>query len=448
MSVCPLDFRYGRAPMRDIFTEDARLRKLLEVEAALARAHARAGNIDKADAEAISKVASSGAVTVERVAAIEAEIRHDVMAVVRALTEQCGPAGRFVHLGATSNDIIDTAGALQVKEALTVLTGALEELADVLADLAERHAATPMVGRTHGQWAVPTTFGLKAAVFAAEVLRHLERLDALRERVCVGKMMGAVGTGAGLGPKALQVQAYVMMDLGLAAPMATTQVVQRDRLVELACALGNIVTSMEKFATEVRNLQRPEIGEVAEAFDEEKQVGSSTMAHKRNPIVAEKICGLARVARGFVVPMFESAVLWHERDLTNSSAERFIVPHMLILADEVVRSGSEVFRGLEVRPDAMARNLDAARGQVAAEPVMLALVDRGMGRQEAHELVRRCSMAAGAGAAAFAAALVAEPEVSSRLGAPEIQALLDPANYTGSAEQIVRNVVQAVRARQ
>lgn len=433
--------------MRDIFSEDARLRKLLEVEAALARAHARAGNIDKADGEAISKAAAGGAVTVERVNALEVEIKHDIMAVVRALTEQCGPAGKYVHLGATSNDIIDTAGALQMKEALTVLTEALENLAQALADLAERHAATPMVGRTHGQWAVPTTFGLKVGVFAAEAVRHLERVESIRERVCVGKMMGAVGTGAGLGPKALQVQAYVMMDLGLATPIATTQVVQRDRHVELACVLANIVTSLEKFATEVRNLQRPEIGEVAEAFDEEKQVGSSTMAHKRNPIVSEKICGLARVARGFVVPMFESAILWHERDLANSSAERFIVPHMLILADEVVRSGTEVFQGLEVRPEAMGRNLDAARGQIAAEPVMLALVDRGMGRQEAHELVRRCSLSAGLDAVAFQAALLSESEVSGRLTATELEALLDPANYMGSAEQIVRNVVRAVRAR-
>lgn len=433
--------------MRDIFTEEARLRKLLEVEGALARAHARAGNIPAADAEAISKAASGGSVTVERVAKLEGEIKHDIMAVVRALTEQCGDAGKYVHLGATSNDIIDTAGALQIKEALTVLTPALEELARVLADLAETHADTPMVGRTHGQWAVPTTFGLKMAVFAAEVLRHVERLEGLRERVCVGKMMGAVGTGAGLGPKALQVQAFVMVDLGLAAPAATTQVVQRDRHIELAAALANIVTSLEKFATEVRNLQRPEIGEVSEAFDDKKQVGSSTMAHKRNPITSEKICGLARVARGFLTPMFESAVLWHERDLANSSAERFIVPHMLILADEVVRSGSEVFAALEVRPEAMRRNLEAARGQIAAEPVMLALVDRGMGRQEAHELVRQCSMASRADADAFKRALLAEGEVSSRLGEGEIDALLDPANYTGSAGQIVRNVVQQVRAR-
>lgn len=433
--------------MRDIFTEEARLGKLLEVEAALARAHARAGTIPQADAEAIAKAASGGAVTVERVAQLESEIKHDIMAVVRALTEQCGQAGKYVHLGATSNDIIDTAGALQVKEALTVLTPALDELAKVLADLAEAHAGTPMVGRTHGQWAVPTTFGLKMAVFAAEVLRHIERLESMRERACVGKMMGAVGTGAGLGPKALRVQAYVMVDLGLAAPVATTQVVQRDRHVELASVLANIVTSLEKFATEVRNLQRPEIGEVSEAFDDSKQVGSSTMAHKRNPIASEKICGLARVARGFLTPMFESAVLWHERDLANSSAERFIVPHMLILTDEVVRSGTEVFAGLQVHRQAMARNLDAARGQIAAEPVMLALVDRGMGRQEAHELVRRCSMAAGPDAEAFKRALLGEGEVSSRLGAPEVDALLDPANYTGSAEQIVRNVVQMVRAR-
>lgn len=447
MSVCPLDFRYGRAQMREIFSEESRLRKLLEVEAALSRAHARLGTIPKADAEAIAKAASGGAVSLERVREIEAEIKHDIMAVAKALTEASGPAGRFVHLGATSNDIIDTATALQVREALTLFTGALEEFAEVLCSLAERHAKTVMVGRTHGQWAVPTTFGLKMAVFAAEVGRHLERLEEMRDRVCVGKMMGAVGTGAGLGPKALQLQAFVMMDLGLTAPTATTQVVQRDRHIELICALANVATSLEKFATEVRNLQRPEIGEVQESFDVEKQVGSSTMAHKRNPITSEKICGLARVARGFVTPMFESAVLWHERDLTNSSAERFILPHVFLLVDEIVDDGTDVFAALQVYPEAMRRNLDATKGLIMAEPAMLALVERGMGRQEAHELVRRCSMAAEEDEMTLREALLKDREAAKLLKPKDLDAILDPGRYIGSAEQIVKNVLTEVRAR-
>lgn len=447
MSVCPIDFRYGRAQMREIFSEESKLRKLLDVEAALARAHARVGTIPKADAEAITKAAGGGAVTVERVREIEAEIKHDIMAVAKALTEVSGPAGKFVHLGATSNDIIDTASALQIREGLAVLCAALDELAETLCGLAEKHAKTVMVGRTHGQWAVPTTFGLKMAVFASEVGRHMTRLDELRDRVCVGKMMGAVGTGAGLGPKALQLQAFVMMDLGLKSPTATTQVVQRDRYVELICAMANIATSLEKFATEVRNLQRPEIGEVAEAFDTEKQVGSSTMAHKRNPVMSEKICGLARVARAFVTPMFESAVLWHERDLTNSSAERFIVPHTFVLVDEVVRSGTEVFGGLSVFPQAMARNLEATRGLIMAEPAMLALVERGMGRQEAHELIRTCSMAAESRGQTLRDALAGDPAVNKLLKSSELDAILDPANYTGSAGQIVKNVLGEMRSR-
>lgn len=447
MSVCPLDFRYGRAPMREIFSEDSKLRKLLEVEAALARAHARAGTIPKADAEAITKAAQSGQVTLARVGAIEAEIKHDIMAVARALTEVAGPAGRFVHLGATSNDIIDTANGLQAREALSVMAQALEELLEVLCGLAERHARTVQVGRTHGQWAVPTTFGLKVAVFASEVQRHLKRLDEMHDRVCTGKMLGAVGTGAGLGQNALQLQAFVMMDLGLAAPTATTQILQRDRHVELVCALANIATSMEKFATEVRNLQRPEIGEVAEAFDAEKQVGSSTMAHKRNPVACEKICGLARIARSNVYPMMESAVLWHERDLTNSSAERFIMPHVFLLTDECVRSTSEVFRTLEVFPQAMRRNLAATRGLIMAEPAMLALVEKGMGRQEAHELIRRCSMAAESEGLTLKETLAGDSEVSKRLKGAELDAVLDPMNYLGSAEQIVKNVLAEARAR-
>lgn len=446
MSVCPIDFRYGRAQMRDLFSEDSKLRKLLEVEAALARAHARVGTIPQADAEAISKAAAGGAVTLDRVRQIEAEIKHDIMAVAKALTEAAGPAGRHVHLGATSNDIIDTATALQIRDGLTVLCAALEELAEVLCALAERHARTVMVGRTHGQWAIPTTFGLKMAVFASETGRHLKRIEQMRDRVCVGKMMGAVGTGAGLGPKALQLQAFVMMDLGLSAPSATTQIVQRDRYIELVCELANVATSLEKFATEVRNLQRPEIGEVAEAFDVEKQVGSSTMAHKRNPVVSEKICGLARIVRGFVTPMFESAILWHERDLTNSSAERFILPHVFVLADEVVRSGTEVFQGLSVSQEAMDRNLDATRGLIMAEPAMLALCERGMGRQEAHELLRRCSMAAEGSGQTLREALAAEPQVTKLLKPADLDRVLDPANYIGSAEQIVKNVLAEVRS--
>jgi len=210
--------------------------------------------------------------------------------------------------------------------------------------------------------------------------------------------------------------------------------------------LANIATSLEKFATEVRNLQRPEIGEVAEAFDTEKQVGSSTMAHKRNPVMSEKICGLARVARGFVTPMFESAVLWHERDLANSSAERFIVPHTFVLVDEVVRSGTEVFQGLSVFPDAMARTLAATRGFIMAEPAMLALVERGMGRQEAHELIRKCSMAAEGSGQTLRDALAGDPEVKKLIKPKDLEAIFDPANYTGSAEQIVKNVLAELRS--
>jgi len=433
--------------MREIFSEENKLRRLLEVEAALARGHARLGTIPKADAEAIGEAAGSGRVTVERVRTIEAEIKHDIMALARALTEAAGASGRFVHLGATSNDIIDTATALQIRDGLGVLSQGLGELAHVLSSLAERHAKTVMVGRTHGQWAVPTTFGLKVAVFASEVVRHLVRLDEMRDRVCVGKMMGAVGTGAGLGPRALQLQTFVMMELSLTAPVATTQVVSRDRYVELIAALANIATSMEKFATEVRNLQRPEIGEVAEAFDAEKQVGSSTMAHKRNPIVSEKVCGLARIARANIVPMLESAVLWHERDLSNSSAERFILPHTFLLTDECVRSTTEVFSTLEVFPQAMARNLEATRGLIMAEPAMLALVERGMGRQEAHEVVRRCSMGAEERGVTLKEALLGEPHVSRLLTAGDLEGILNPAGYIGSAEQIVKNVLAEVRAR-
>ena len=280
LAVCPLEYRYGSNEMREIFSEEGKLQRMLLVEAALAAAQASVGMIPVDAAAAISEAASSGRVTSERVTEIEVETRHDVMSVVRALAEQAGDGGAYVHLGATSNDIIDTANALQMKEAWPHIVAGCRDLRDELGRLAGEHRSTIQVGRTHGQWAVPTTFGLKMAVYAVEMERHLQRLREAAPRVLVGKFLGAVGTGAAMGPHALEVQKRVMEKLGLGTPLVTLQTTQRDRHAELACLLGNIAASVEKFATEVRNLQRSELAEVQEAFDATKQVGSSTMAHR------------------------------------------------------------------------------------------------------------------------------------------------------------------------
>lgn len=440
--LCPIDFRYGRPAMKGLFTEEARLQRLLEVEAALARAHAKAGNIPAEAAREIASKATTKSVSVDRVLEIEKETRHDVMAVVIALTEKCaGDAGKYVHLGATSNDISDTATALQLRDAIRVLDGGLRDLRKALADLAKKHRNTVMLGRTHGQAAVPMTFGLKIAVFASEVDRHVVRLQEAAARVVVGKMSGAVGTGAALGPKAGEIERAVMEDLGVGVEEAATQIVGRDRYAEFVAVLANLSTSLDKFCTEVRNLQRTEIGEVAEAFDAKGQIGSSTMAQKENPVTSENVCSLARVVRGFVVPAYENVPLWHERDLTNSASERIVLPHSAVLVDDMVAKATDVFRTLRVYPERMRANLEATKGQVMSESVMIALVAKGLGRQEAHRLVRDAAMEARKKGVHLKDVLATNPTVKKAMTAKELETAMDPDRYVGRSAEIVDSIV-------
>ncbi len=444
--LCPIDFRYGRPKMKAVFEEDSRLQRLLDVEAALARAEAAAGLIPESAAKGISKHANVREVTAERVAALEEETRHDIMAVVLALTEACDPeAGKYVHYGATSNDISDTATALQLRDAIAILDEDLATLARSLADLAKKHKRTVMLGRTHGQAAVPITFGLKMAVYAAEVERHRERIVEMSKRVVVGKMSGAVGTGAAFGPKALEIQAGVMADLGVGVDEASTQVIGRDRYAEFIAVLANVASSLEKFATEVRNLQRNEIGEAAEAFEKKGQVGSSTMAQKENPVNAENVVSLARIVRSLVIPAYENVALWHERDLTNSASERILIPHACVLLDEMLARSIDIFRTLRVYPDRMMANLEATRGQVMSESVMIALTRKGMGRQEAHKLVREVAMKARSEGLHLRDALKADKRVRAKLSEKELDEAMRPEKYVGKSEEIVASVVQKVR---
>ncbi|MFQ5908841.1 MAG: adenylosuccinate lyase [Thermoplasmata archaeon] len=438
--LCPLDFRYGRPEMKAILSEENRLKKLLAVEVALAEALATVGQIPRDAAKFIASAAEGGLVKAERVAELEAEIKHDTMAMVLALSEASGDYGRYVHLGATSSDITDTAAALQLKEALPLLETGLHRLQEALLSLAQEHKDTVMVGRTHGQAAIPLTFGMKMAVFALEVHRHLTRLREVSERILVGKMSGAVGTGAAFGKDAMKIQDLVMVNLGLRAEEAATQVVGRDRYAEYVAVLAGIAASLERFATEVRNLQRTEIGEVAEAFGE-KQVGSSTMGQKENPITSENISGLARIVRGFVGPAYENVILWHERDLSNSSAERFILPHTTALVDDLLHKAAEVFETLRVRPDRMEENLRATGGLLMAEAIMMALARRGMDRQETHELTRRLSRRAKAEGRPFREVLLEDEAVASHLGEEGVDEALDPRNYLGAIGTIVDRVV-------
>ena len=441
--ICPLDYRYGRKELKEIFGEKRRLEYLLEVEAALAHAHAKLGNIPKNAADEISKKASTKFVKVERVKKIEEETKHDVMAVTRALAEVCkGEAGKYIHLGATSYDIVDTANALQIAESTEYIRKGLKDLCKTLVGLAKKYKKSVMVGRTHGQHTIPITFGLKMAGYAMEVERHAERLFESKSRLLIGKLSGAVGTGAALGKNAIKLQEEMLKELRLGVEDVSTQIVCRDRYNELMGVLCNISASVEKFATEIRNLQRDEIGEVAEAFEAKKQVGSSTMPHKKNPITCEQICGLARIVRGFIIPTYENSIQWHERDLCNSSSERFILPHSLILIDWILYQMNIVFMNLKVFPERMKKNLEISKGLPMAESLMTTLISKGMGRGDAHELMRKISLKAASENKSLNEVFIYENKKLKLLTENDINNALKPENYLGATEQIIDRVIK------
>lgn len=446
MAVHPIDYRYGSEEMRRIWDEENKLQKLLDVEAALARAHAKVGNIPEESARVISERANTKWVKLERVKEIEAEIHHDIMAVVKALSEVCGEHGKYVHLGATSNDIIDTANALLIKESLAIVERDLKELRSVLKRLAMEHKYTVCIGRTHGQHAVPTTYGMKFAIWLDEVQRHIDRINQLKERVLVGQMSGAVGTMASFGEKGLKIQELVMKDLGLKPARITNQIIQRDVYAELMMVLALIASTLDKIALEIRNLQRTEILEVSEPFGK-KQVGSSTMPHKRNPIRSEKVSGLARVLYSNVIPALLNNPLWHERDLTNSSVERVVLPESFVLLDEMLKTMIKVLSGLEFFPENIKRNLYLTNNLIMAEPLMLKLTEKGMGRQEAHELVRQLAMKAFHEKRDLLE-VVRESEDAMRYLTEEDLEFLKPENYIGLAPQIVDNVIAFIETKE
>jgi len=444
MPVHPIEFRYFYPEMRDVFTEEARLQRWLDVEAALAWAHAQLGSIPREAAEEIERKAKVGVVKLDRVKEIEAETHHDLLALVYALEEVCdGDAGRYVHLGATSYDTEDTALALQLREALGILEDDLLQLLYVLVDQAEAHRETVCIGRTHGQHALPTTYGMKFAIWACEVARHLDRLEETRRRVLVGKMSGAVGTMASFGDRGFDVQRLTMDRLGLRPVMIANQIVQRDRHAELQCLLALVAGTLDKMGREVRNLQRTEIAEVSEPV----RSPSSTMPHKRNPSRTERICGLSRVIRASVVPSLETIALEHERDISNSSVERITIPEGFILTDYILRQMTSILGGLEFDPGNIRRNLDLTRGLCLAERVMMELVRKGMGRQRAHEMLRRLATRCWEEGRSLREVMLEDPEASRLVTAKELDDWLRPENYLGTAVEQVDRVVEELRGR-
>ncbi len=446
MAFCPLDYRYGCEDFKHIWSELGRHERQLEVERALIWAHMQLGKVSKEDYEAVAAIANSTSVTKERVSEIEAETKHDIMALTKAMAEAAGDAGWCIHLGATSNDIVDTAVALQLRDSIVLLRKQLCLLIGVCADVAERERDTVMLGRTHGQAAVPITFGLKAAVWLDELRRQLIRLDEASPRISVGKFLGAVGTGAAQGVNARELQRLIMTHLGLGVPLATTQVVGRDRYIEYVSWLANVAASCEKILQEIRNLQRSEIQEAGEGFDIKKQVGSSTMAHKKNPIKSENASGLARIVRSMIIPTYENALLWHERDLANSSSERFTLSHGSALCEDVIVKTRQVLSNMWVDSERCLENIKSQRGLVMAEKVMIELVEHGIARDEAHEILRSASFEAVDKKIELIDVCSRTPEIAAAFSVEELEAMFDPMNHIGVSGEIVDEAVELARS--
>ena len=445
MPFSPLDYRYGSEEFKLIWTEEGRHKRQLDVEKALIWAHMKLGKVSEEDYKVIEQIAKPEIVTSQRVKEIEAETKHDIMALTKAMAEKAGSAGWCIHLGATSNDIVDTAVALQIKDSIIMLRNRLCNLIEVSANLAEKHRDTVMLGRTHGQAAVPITFGLKVAVWTDELVRQLNRIDESKNRICVGKFLGAVGTGAAQGENARELQKLILTHLGLGVPLVTTQVVGRDRYTEFMSWMCNVSTSCEKILQEIRNLQRTEIAEVGEGFDVKKQVGSSTMAHKRNPIMSENACGLARIVRSFMMPTWENALLWHERDLANSSSERFTLSHASALLDDVLFKTTKVLTNLWVDKERMMKNIRDQKGLVMAEKIMLELVEKGVSREDAHEVLRAASMESISNNEELIDVCARDPLVATKLTAAELEEVFEPHNHLGVSLELVDECVQKAR---
>jgi adenylosuccinate lyase len=410
--------RYTRPQMGRIWEPENRYRRWLDVELAAVSAMAELGKIPTAAAE---EVAAKAGFDVDRIHAIEQETRHDVIAFLTCVAERVGPAARYIHLGLTSSDVLDTSLALLLREAADLILVDLDELRAVLRRRAFEHRDTVMIGRSHGVHAEPITFGLKLALWYAEMTRNRERLLRARQTISVGKFSGAVGTYANVDPK---VEELACARLGLTAAPISTQVIQRDRHAEYFTALAVIASSVEKIATEIRHLQRTEVREAEEYFAE-GQKGSSAMPHKRNPISTENLCGLARLVRANAFAALENVALWHERDISHSSVERIIAPDSTILVDFMLHRLTSVLDTLLVYPDAMWENLERTGGLLYSQRVMLALTEKGLSREAAYALVQRHAMAVWSGGGTLKDRLAADLEVRRHLSTPELEELFD-----------------------
>ena len=434
--------RYGSERMRHLLGDLNRYQLFVRVEGALAAVQGRLGVIPAKAAEVIGERAREHVCDLDRIAAIEAVSRHELYAVVQEFAESCAPYTRYVHHGATSSDVIDTALALQLDDAIGLLGERLGALMAALQKQIEKEGRQVMIGRTHGQHAQPVTLGFKLAVILDQLTRCLERLDQLRGRAVMGKMAGAVGSLGGLGPQGPRVQSEVLARLDLPEPQICAQAVARDRMAEFVCWTALTAACLENLATEIRNLQRTEIGELAESFAEGDQIGSSAMPHKRNPVRSERICSLARLVRSLVGPALENVVTWHERDLANSANERFTLPEACVLLDEMLITATAVMEDLRVYPQRMRENLDRSRHSHLSEAVMLAMIDRGTDRLDAYRILQRASAVAARDERDLVEVLSDDERVTAALPRHELMALAEAAADIGFCEELTEETVR------
>lgn len=425
--------RYTHPEMGGLWSDEHRYRTWLKVEIAAAEAMADHGLIPVDAARAIRE---RGAFDVARIDAIEAVTKHDIIAFTTAVAEHVGPEARWLHFGLTSSDVLDTALALQLQDACDLILKRLDALRAAVRTRAMEHRRTPIIGRTHGVHAEPMTFGLKLAIWYAEIGRDISRVQRARATVSVGKMSGAVGTYAHLDPG---IERAVCAKLGLEAAPVSSQVIQRDRHAELMSALAITGASLEKFALEIRGLQKTEIGEVEEPFDK-GQKGSSAMPHKRNPIGCEQIVGLARLLRGNLGAALENVALWHERDISHSSVERIIFPDSFIGLDHMLRRFTRIVAGMVVYPDRMMRNLELSRGVVFSGSVLLALASRGVSREQAYEWVQQNAMRSFDEGLDFRDLLRQDRALTRVLPAAELDRLFDLGHQLRHVDEVFRRV--------
>jgi adenylosuccinate lyase len=422
--------RYSRPEMKRVWSEKNKFDKWLQVEIAVCEAWAEIGRIPKEDIPKIKKAR----LDLNRMDEIWKVTHHDMTAFLKALAETLGEESRFIHLGLTSSDVIDTALALQLVEAIGILEKGLRDLTSVIREQAIRYKHTIMIGRTHGVHAEPTTFGLKLALWFEEMRRHEIRLVEARRNIAVGKISGAVGTHATV---PLQVEEATCARLGLDVDRVSSQIIQRDRHAQFVTTLALIASSLEKFATDIRGLQRTEILEVEEPF-EDGQTGSSAMPHKRNPELCERVSGLARLIRGHALTSMENIALWHERDISHSSTERIILPDSCLALDYSLSILTYVIKGLQVYPENMRRNLEITRGLIFSQRALTALIEKGLSRQEAYQIVQRNAMRAWKEKADFLDILQADPEV--RLSRDELAGIFDYSFYLNNIDAIFQRL--------